>query len=79
MKAIERVEQVESSSSKAVYTVTLFSDQSWFCTCPAFRFQYKPAEGRVCKHVAAVMGVAKQEAAAAKSVAQVLSLKSEVL
>lgn len=59
----EKVGTVEvMGSSKRPYVITRYSDGSWYCGCPAWRFQKIPAEQRTCKHIEQVkklLGVEK--------------------
>ena len=43
-----------SNPSKS-YGVTLYGDGSWWCECPAFKFQRLAVELRTCKHVKHVL------------------------
>jgi uncharacterized Zn finger protein len=41
--------------SNGFYQVTQYTDGSFWCTCPSFKFQRKPVEERACKHTRAFL------------------------
>ena len=46
-----RVYKIRSSSNPSKkYKVTVYDDGSFWCTCPAMRFQGVAAKNRQCKH-----------------------------
>lgn len=43
--------KVRSSSSKRTYSIKIYDDGSFWCSCPGFKFQRgKVAKDRACKH-----------------------------
>lgn len=50
------IRTVKSESRPGVaYKVTLYSNGSWWCSCPSFKFQRgKTAQERQCKHTRAL-------------------------
>lgn len=53
MITIESI-NVRGESGKT-YTVKAHADGSIHCSCPAWKFQNKPAQDRTCKHIKHVM------------------------
>jgi hypothetical protein len=45
---------VVNSQSGSSHIVTRAKDGSFYCDCPAWKFQRIPASQRVCKHLTAV-------------------------
>lgn len=55
MKVIATLKMKSFTNPKKKYELKKFENGTWYCSCPAFRFQKKSPGLRVCKHLILVL------------------------
>lgn len=76
MNKIATFEMPSQSVAGKVYETSLYENGTWWCSCPAYKFQKRPVSERTCKHQRLAQRVVTNLVAQAQSIGAIRVLMS---